>query len=392
MQKVTHLLYYQEIAHFATEDTVKREFKTHNNSMFSRKTIVLATLLTLGLGSTLLITNVSTKKSNDIITVSDLSSTTSKCQKDEKCYEESINNIFKERGLEYATAYLGELAKGNGLLLNCHNVAHALGREAYRSLGDSTLKYNITLCSEGFNHGVVNGASENLAVEEYPKLFTDYCMLNKEQIMGCTHGIGHILAKKEVSELVVQNTCMALKSLIEEKVPLRNEEVSRAISDLSGNCIDGWAMQRIEDMGVQFPKEFTLVSFCEGITSFEREFCLGEFERNVTMRSFSDEKIMEFTQYCQERPTENFRAVCGFYVGQSLQENTISKPQLELGTLFKTVCQKGESPMFQTACTLGFITKKINYNIRPEENEGFCRLLRRNLADVCLTEIANFKK
>ena len=360
--------------------------------MFSRKAIALATLLVLGLGSTILITNVSTKDSKDVIKVSDLSRTTKTCQKDEQCYEDAIKKILNVRGLEYATAYLGELAKGNGLLLNCHNVAHALGIEAYRSLGDETLKYNITLCSEGFNHGVVNGASENVAVADYPKLFSDYCMLNKEQIMGCTHGIGHILAKKETDKAVVQSTCIALKNIIEEKMTLRSEEVSRAISDLSGNCIDGWAMQRIEDMSTLFPKEFTPDSFCEGITSFEREFCLGEYERNVTMREFTEDKIMHFTKYCQERPKESFKAVCGFYVGQSLQENTIATSQKKLGVLFQTICQKGDSTMFQTACTLGFITKKINYNIRPEENEEFCRLLKKNLAEVCLTEIANFKK
>ena len=360
--------------------------------MMSRKRLFLAMFLALVFIGFLLVASMGMGSDKETIKVSELSAMTTKCQRDAQCYEDSITLIFKEHGLDYATTFLGKLAEGNGLLLNCHNVAHKLGQEAYRSLGEGMLKYNITLCSEGFNHGVVNGASENLAVEEYPKLFSDYCMLNTNQIMGCTHGIGHILAKKEASVLVVQSTCIELETLIEDKIPLRSEEISRAISDLSGNCVDGWAMQRIEDMASEFPKAYSVESFCEGVISFEREFCLGEFKRNVTMRNFSEESISQYAQYCQGRSKGEDKAVCGFYVGQSLQENTISRPKEEVGALLKTVCQKGESNMFQTACTLGFITKKINYNIRPEENMDFCRLLRKDLSEVCLTEIANFKK
>jgi len=360
--------------------------------MYGKRITVLVASMVFCLASILLLTHLTKIEKNNILSVNEINSLTTKCQQNEVCYELAISSIYQEKGLENASSYLKELAKGNGLLINCHNVAHALGREVYAKEGRATLQISINLCSDGFNHGVMNAASENMSVSEYPKLFSDYCLLKKEQMMGCTHGVGHVLAKNKTGPKDVENTCKELEKIIELNVKPVTEPITATVGDLSGNCVDGWAMQRIEDMGFKFPEDYTIVSFCQELTSLEEEFCKDEFKRNLAMKGFSVDKISQFSNYCQSRETESSKAVCGFYVGESLQENTISKSEEELGPLLLSTCQKGSSSLYQQACLIGFISKKINYNIRPEENARFCNLFKKELARACLTEIANFKE
>lgn len=98
--------------------------------------------------------------------------------------------------------------EGDGWMqLNCHSIAHVIGRYAYGSIGDtrSAFEQGSDPCDYGYLHGVIEGAAANMSDQELKESFLTICegtgdFLN-HSYRQCVHGLGHAAARRTNNDL-----------------------------------------------------------------------------------------------------------------------------------------------------------------------------------------------
>ncbi len=112
-------------------------------------------------------------------------------------YYKNLNDLLAIVNNRDPHLALQELAKrmttNETVFRNCHTMAHAMGRAAYKKYQDfdTALKYQDTTCSDGYLHGVIEGKFASLknmqtATDELKTICSKYTFADR-----CWHGIGH---------------------------------------------------------------------------------------------------------------------------------------------------------------------------------------------------------
>lgn len=115
------------------------------------------------------------------------------------CWENEIVEALREGGIEKGFTVFDSLYKDNPeFQANCHDVSHALGKEAYRLFSTTRTVIDdpsTAYCGYGFYHGFI----ESMFIADGPSQYNDarkYCdelrVTYGDAVAGpCFHGIGH---------------------------------------------------------------------------------------------------------------------------------------------------------------------------------------------------------
>ena len=311
------------------------------------------------------------------------------CKKSQACYIEYVKNSFKAKGLDYTITLLTEAASKNGAVLDCHIVAHELGRVAYDKYGREILKRYIPICSEGFNHGVIDRASDTLPISSYADFFGRYCLKNPDLKTGCVHGIGHVLAIKKVTPKATQGICDEIATMIYKKYPLPSDPILASNIDISGSCVDGYVMENIDNKGkvqILSMKE----SYCKGFTGSAEYYCIFEYSR-AAVRSSGVKNALKnldlYHRYCASIKDNYYIAGCGFSMGEVVEELYHSKNPRYTIDQYEKNCQGSE--IYSKSCTIGFISKMVNFNIINENSPDYCDIKDESLKEYCRENLAS---
>lgn len=127
-----------------------------------------------------------------------------KGEDERRCYEEYIRPFMRTSSMEQTFELVSKLQQWDNRYKDCHNLAHAIGREAVQS-NPTQWKQVLQqcpqhMCTSGCAHGVFEAAykKSDLTVEEMPDIALDVagiCMNNNLTIsekMICFHGLGHL--------------------------------------------------------------------------------------------------------------------------------------------------------------------------------------------------------
>ncbi len=112
-------------------------------------------------------------------------------------YTKNLNDLIAVVNNQDPHIALQELAKrmqaNEVVFQNCHVMAHAIGRAAYKKYEDfdTALKYQDTTCSDGYLHGVIEARFASLttfqsAINELKTICSKYTHADR-----CWHGTGH---------------------------------------------------------------------------------------------------------------------------------------------------------------------------------------------------------
>jgi len=135
----------------------------------------------------------------------DLKTLVAKCQDDNPskqalCLQSTLETLVRENGVDKAfdlIAFLGEIDENE--VVNCHDYAHAIGREAYRVFAEGE-KFEVSTktsyCAYGFYHGFMEtmlsiSGNVSQAKEFCNYIETEFTKKGYSNQLACYHGIGH---------------------------------------------------------------------------------------------------------------------------------------------------------------------------------------------------------
>ncbi len=133
------------------------------------------------------------------------------CNKDPTCMDKVAEEILKEKTAKEALKELDETGKvNNKVLVGCHPLAHAIGRELYRktkNIGEVFRECDNT-CHSGCFHGAMERIffpsqdheelqqhlTDEILREKVPKVCDDFSAYSPGNLrFQCTHGVGHAI-------------------------------------------------------------------------------------------------------------------------------------------------------------------------------------------------------
>ena len=120
-------------------------------------------------------------------------------QNDLSCYWNSVYKQLQSSGSDAAQDLLVSLVRGKKIdELDCHNLAHKLGRAVVLQRGnlEDNLNRAKSFCAAGYTHGLLEGFFGSLVVDgllnaEIGKVCASYAARYDRQAINCFHGLGH---------------------------------------------------------------------------------------------------------------------------------------------------------------------------------------------------------
>jgi plastocyanin len=82
---------------------------------------------------------------------------------------------------------------GNGATVDCHTIAHQVGRVAYSLYGASVFKDGDDSCHSGFYHGAMESLIAEKGTDNFDQTVSDLCTIFDTRFgtFECLHGVGH---------------------------------------------------------------------------------------------------------------------------------------------------------------------------------------------------------
>ena len=121
------------------------------------------------------------------------------------CFQEYFRGVYQDSGTgDIVPAFAKAMELDADLRLNCHQVVHAIGREAYAKAGDIDPVFRegeaFNICAGGFFHGGIEAMfrpeameDAHITQEEVREKIASICerFESDERKRQCIHGVGH---------------------------------------------------------------------------------------------------------------------------------------------------------------------------------------------------------
>lgn len=193
-----------------------------------RKLIILIVLVILALGIHLISSNPNKGKSDYCNKLSDLASK-------KQCWEQNLENILKNNGVDAAFDWVDYLYKHEPLFAaDCHSYIHLVGEKGYQvylQRQQIKLSSKASTCGYGFYHGFMETL---LLTGKDIKEAGQFCEFAQNQVGGtndvkgaCFHGIGHGLSEDHdkkywLDEMeLVSNPLLICETLAEDEYMIK---------------------------------------------------------------------------------------------------------------------------------------------------------------------------
>lgn len=315
------------------------------------------------------------------------------CEKEEhsmRCWQEKLFVVLNEKGLDAAYDLLSDLyVKEAGFPLQCHNLAHNIGIEAYKLYlrdRDSVLTPKAVYCANGFYHGFMEAlltATGNLDEAKGFCAYVDEKIGAKapDAALQCYHGIGHGAIEATVSNRKGEKgewTFVRPALELCEKVSDTPEQLYRCASGVF-NAIANFYIT--EQYGLSARKDNPLW-FCQEQPDRYKDSCYGNM--NTTLLWLGGNDFSKAAKYVEAMPDDKY-AVSAIRYLAGLSTLYLAK-QNPADAIF--ACRALQERLY-SPCIGGFTHGFLEHGTPDREYEdalNFCRtpIMNTMEQEVCL--------
>ena len=274
---------------------------------------------------------------------------------DANCIYDLFKTLTNDFGAEKALEILGgDVLKGTPA--PCHQVAHIIGKSSISGVEDveANLKIESYLCTFGFQHGVIEGASKALSDSDYLKYIPKFCDTFDNEMLyhGCLHGLGHALTVRWKGDLEkVQEGCILYPkgparffcfdgAIMEWANIEKNKEILSYLKEDNGAveiscdrflkdgslyaaCIRSiWSIYQNPSIGFRVDDQYAFWSnkldFCASLGNFIN-YCVEGVNTTVSNQIFiGNFKSVSFAKFCDKVKDkyENGKEHCEFHLAR----------------------------------------------------------------------------
>ena len=218
------------------------------------------------------------------------------------CMTSLIIKIAEEKSIPVAVDMMNSIAlKTEGMRNYCHTIAHDVAKKLYLDYKDKAYVGDYAACSQGYAHGLMQGAAESKDLMTLAHAVFVICSNSTAGDKGgCVHGAGHSVydAKLDISQLlkVCEIVVPKLYSKVDNDLYIRSQK----------NCVEGWAMQLAVMDRAYFKKFHSLSEVllpCDISTGYYKFGCITSFARQYvvnTSESIPESlvRVQEYKNYC----------------------------------------------------------------------------------------------
>jgi plastocyanin len=266
-----------------------------------------------------------------------------------------------------------------GSLIDCHQQAHQVGRNAYKLFGASVFEKGDASCHSGYYHGAMEGFLSDKGTENLADSIRELCGKFDTRFgrFECLHGVGHgVMVYEDYSLIDALETCEELD----------NDWVA-------GACSSGIFMENVitsQGFGAIPGHETSWVSNdphfpCNAIgDSRARRFGCYQMQTS-RMLDISGHDFEQAINWCLEAPPDVI-GVCFGSIGRDAAGATLRDPQDTL-TICSLVPQKDD---YYTQCVLGGLNIIMDFwgpKLETQADE-FCEFISEKDAQKTCFDVA----
>lgn len=265
------------------------------------------------------------------------------------CLQQKYATMTRDTGVDATFAELKPVyASSANVKSNCHQITHAIGREAaeiYKTV-EAAYDHGDNLCWSGYYHGVMESIVKDVGVENINNSVPDICKsvaTNKPQSFyhfNCVHGVGHGLMAINDDELFV---ALQLCDKYTNDWEQQSCQGGVFMENVMANVNSG-TTKYLRDDQPMYP--------CTAVENRYKQQCyLMQTSRALQVVKGDYDTVFEL---CSEAGT--YETTCYESLGRDASGNSSSNVT---ATLF--VCNKGTTQIAQDHCYIGAVKDYISY-------------------------------
>lgn len=339
----------------------------------NKKFLLALGLLATSLLSGLLFLNFKDEGSSKVFNTSKVYASERLCYQNYKnsdeysgCMVKVLDKIAEVKGVAFSVGLINQISdRTSGMHNFCHATSHAVGEFFYIKYSNMSYTGNYASCSQGYAHGLLQGAASRGDASELSKAILKICGdTSVGTLSGCLHGASHAAydAKMPLKEL--EKTC-------EKVIPqLYKENSKEQFSREQINCIEGWPMELASYDRKYFLDKKNLVqaiSVCSELTGYYKFGCSTSFARQyinettTAKDSVFPEKLKEYREFCSIYKEEFEVYLCDFYLGSAIGDAVMRIDNFKDKAATLTIgC--GEAFTANSICLHGFANNVLSVN------------------------------
>lgn len=285
------------------------------------------------------------------------------------CFVQRYAAMTKSRGVSFALSDLEK--KSDTIGVDCHQVAHAIGRAAimhYDTIGEA-FKNGSNICMSGFYHGVMEGILSKYGDTYFSRgsiddICRDFRGSGEETLdfVNCTHGMGHGILDVTHDDLFRSlDICSILNASAERE-----------------RCYGGVFMENIVTDGKnhisKYFKHDDIFYPCTAVREEYKNACYLYQPLYILRTSNFHGAFVA----CSRADTDEHETEC--YQGIGMQTNS-SDISIARQNLF--FCLKGETAVMQSACVFSAASSYF-YLHAEDDTIDYCVNLPKDLKEICV--------
>lgn len=295
------------------------------------------------------------------------------------------------------TASLEDLTKrwnegDSWIQLNCHSIAHTIGRAAYSRYGNAqeAFRQGSDPCDYGYLHGVIEGASAAYTDDELKEGFLDLCEglgdVSQHTYRQCVHGLGHAAARRTNNELPrAVDFCRAFwrEGVDTSRIALEGvtDELSAA-AYLLDLCVTGVSMEwntttkARESTALPIGSPGTLMYECLQLETEFQSGCIEYATSNLGGGTDGYEVHLQLREWCDENLKDPFPCYLSIGRGIIWSEGVDYEQAVD-------ICTGGSGGENEIACITWALGSVATISLDADSIDEFCPYIPERLHYLC---------
>lgn len=276
--------------------------------------------------------------------------------------------------------------------LNCHAIAHTIGRAAYAEYRDTheAFRQGSDPCDYGYLHGVIEGASTGFSDEELRMSFQTMCEalgnVYSHNYRQCIHGLGHAAARRTNNDLT--RAVEYCRAFWEEGMDTSRIAIIGVVDGMTAKaytldlCVTGvsmeWNMTEKAREGAQMPfgSPGTLMYECRQIDPVFQPGCMEYATSNIGGGADGYEVHVKVRDWCDENLADPF--ACYLSIGRGI----IWSPGVSYEQAVD-ICTGGLGGEYEEACITWSLGSVATIELDADAIDDYCPYIPERLHHLC---------
>lgn len=298
-----------------------------------------------------------------------------------ECFQQKYKDMVISKGLKPTFDQLRvDYAKDPSVVASCHQITHAIGREAAAELKtvEASFSQGDNICWSGYYHGVMEEIASSIGTAKINTTFTSVC--NKAAAenrysfyhYNCVHGLGHGLMAVNQDELFrVLDLCQNYTDNWEKQSCYSGAFMENIMSALQA----GNQSKYLKDDDPLYP--------CTVVKQIYKQQCyLMQTSQALKVLGQDYDKVFALCA-----TTGEFQNTCNQSLGRDASGGSSSNPQRT-----SELCMKGQDQAAREHCIIGAVKDFISYFHSDTQAAELCSILDNALQPVCNdTKVSYYK-